>query len=321
MGYVRVIEQNGRDGSVDAKFNRTYQRQFLVEVDANTYGPWYATGAPGIPRIFNTHNEDTNAYCVNVVPTQDREDPTLFRVTAHYGYNLDGWAAGGNLASTGNPWVDSQQAGLPIADRVENPLLRPRDYDFATVVSGQEVLEFDVNGRPLLNTAGDPFFPPYTIEKPAVNLIIGLNSTDAPGDVWAAYYNYLNAAPMAIGPWTYAAKRARLRSVTAKRVNEQNVSYWRWMIAFEVRQDWRWRPRSQGYQAYINRTVGGVTVKKKELIKDAAQVRVAHPVGLDVDGYRCVVTESVVMGETIRTDNTYQHAWDVLPTMTFPSPL
>lgn len=321
MGYVRVIEQNGRSGSVDAKFQRTYKRNFLVEVDGPTYGPYYAASATGIPRIFDPHNEDPYAFCTNLDPQQDPEDQFLFHITATYGYSIDGWTSGNGFGGTGNPYVDSQQAGLPIADRVASPLSRPRDYDFDTIASGTEVVEFDVNGRPLLNTAGDPFNPPYTIEKPALSLVVGLNSSDAPGNVWAAYYNYLNASSMTIGPWTFGAKKARLRRVTAKRVNEQNISYWRWMIAFEIRPDWRWRPRSQGFRAYVNRTVGGSVVKKLEHITDAAGVRTSYPVGLDADGYERVVTESVVLGETVRTDNTYQHNWDVLPTVTFPSPL
>ena len=90
MAYTLFTEvAEGRTASVDQKFNRTYTRVFLVRTDAATYGPAYAASHPSLPVIFSAHNEDAFAYCLSISPSQDQGDPTLWRITVNYGYNVD----------------------------------------------------------------------------------------------------------------------------------------------------------------------------------------------------------------------------------------
>jgi len=90
MAYTLFTEvAEGRTASVDQKFNRTYTRVFLVRTDAASYGPAYAASHPSLPVIFSAHNEDANAYCLSISPSQDQGDPTLWRISVNYGYNVD----------------------------------------------------------------------------------------------------------------------------------------------------------------------------------------------------------------------------------------
>ena len=280
MAYTLFTEvSEGRQATVDAKFNRTYTRVFLVRTDAASYGPYYAGSHPSLPQMFDAHPEDADAYCISLSPVQDQNDPKLWRVTAQYSYNTDMVAS--NSAPSGNPAVDTQQQGQAPTSRVENPLSRPRDYSIST--NGYPwAIEQDRFGNPIENSAGDPFIPVPEITKAGATITVGLNSTSAPSAAWIGALGYLNASSYTIGAYVIGAGLSKLNGVNASLAYENGVSYWRWQLTFEYRPDgWAWVVANKGKRQTDVNNIGGPPVD----IVTAAGVPVANPVYLDAAGY------------------------------------
>jgi hypothetical protein len=238
MAYTLFSEVHaGRQATVDSKFNRTYQRVFLVRTDSATYGPYYAGSHPSLPAIFSAHPEDALAYCLTLAPSQDQDDPLLWRVTATYGYNLDMTTSGS--APSGNPAVDTQQQGVAPASRVQAPASRGRDYQIATNSYPLALAEAYYTGtnsmQPVENSAGEPLLPPLTGVYGGATITVGLNSLNSPSAAWIGSIGFVNAASYTIGPYVIGAKLAKLNSVNAQLVYENDVSYWRWSLVFEYR--------------------------------------------------------------------------------------
>ena len=280
MAYTLFTEvAEGRQATVDSKFNRTYTRVFLVRTDSPTYGPYYAGSHPSLPLIFSAYPDDANAFCLSLSPTQDQNDPLLWRVTAQYGYNTD--MAATNSAPSGNPAVDTQQQGQSPASRVANPLSRPRDYSISTN-SYPWAIEQDRFGNPLQNSAGDPFIPVPEIQKGGATITVGLNSTSSPSAAWINAIGYLNASSYTVGPYVIGAGLAKLNGVSASLAYENGISYWRWQLTFEYRPDgWAWVVANKGKrQININDPTGPLI----EIMSKAGGV-VSNPVYLDASGY------------------------------------
>lgn len=280
MAYTLFTEvAEGRQATVDSKFNRTYTRVFLVRTDSPTYGPYYAGSHPSLPLIFSAYPDDANAFCLSLSPAQDQNDPLLWRVTAQYGYNTD--MAATNSAPSGNPAVDTQQQGQSPASRVANPLSRPRDYSISTN-SYPWAIEQDRFGNPLQNSAGDPFIPVPEIQKGGATITVGLNSTSSPSAAWINAIGYLNASSYTVGPYVIGAGLAKLNGVSASLAYENGVSYWRWQLTFEYRPDgWAWVVANKGKrQVNINDPTGPLI----EIMSKAGGV-VSNPVYLDASGY------------------------------------
>jgi hypothetical protein len=303
MAYTLFTEvADGRQATVDSKFNRTYTRVFLVRTDSPTYGPVYAGSHPSLPLIFSAYPDDANAFCLSLSPAQDQNDPLLWRVTAQYGYNTD--MAATNSAPSGNPAVDTQQQGQSPASRVANPLSRPRDYSISTNAYPWAI-EQDRFGNPLQNSAGDPFIPVPEIQKGGATITVGLNSTSSPSAAWINAIGYLNAISYTVGPYVIGAGLAKLNAVSASLAYENGVNYWRWQLTFEYRPDgWAWVVANKGKrQVNINDPAGPLI----EIMSKAGGV-VSNPVYLDASGY-------ALLSSGARTYATYH----IYPRVAFPS--
>ena len=303
MAYTLFTEvHEGRQASVDAKFNRTYTRVFLVKTDANTYGPYCAGSHPSLPLIFSAPPEDANAYAISISPVQDQGDPKLWRVTVQYSYNTDMVAS--NSAPSGNPAVDTQQQGQAPASRVENPLSRPRDYSISSNTFPWAV-ETDRFGNAIQNSAGDPFIPVPEIQRGGATITVGLNSVNSPSAAWIGAIGYLNSSSYTVGPYVIGAGLAKLNGVSASLAYENGVSYWRWSLTFEYRPDgWAWVVANKGKRQTDANNPTGQPVD----IVTAAGVPVSNPVYLDAAGY------AIAPGGT-RTFATFH----IYPRVAFPS--
>lgn len=298
MAYTLFSEvSEGRTASVDQKFNRTYTRVFLVRTSDATYGPAYAASHPSLPIIFAAHNEDATAYCLSLSPSQDQGDPTLWRITANYGYNIDAPSAAS--APSGDPAVETQQTGQAPADRVENPLARPRDYSVSTT-SYPLGVTYDRNNNLIKNSADDPYLPPAEIVRGGANITVGLNSTSSPSAAWIAAIGSINASSYTIGPYVIGTALVKLNSVSANLVYENNVSYWRWTLSFE------YRPSGWAYVVADMGMFKKVSGTRKPI--DYNGVNVTVPVNLDGAGLPLAGGGTPVF-----------NAFHVYPRVTFPS--
>lgn len=304
MGYTLFAEvHEGRQASVDSKFQRTYTRVFLVGTDAGTYGPFYAGSHPSLPLIYSSYPEDPYAFCVRLSPSQDQDDPTLWRVTAEYSYNLDLGTGG-----TGNPAVDAQQAGQAPADRVPNPLLRPRDYSISSGTYPWAVYRArnpstGVYDKGITNSAGDPFLPPVEIQRAEATITVGLNATSSPSAAWLGSVGCVNSNSMLIGPYSVGVGTVKLNKVSAQFVFENNMSYWRWSLEFGYRSTWSVEILDQGLRELVSGSL--------KFIRDPATgEKVDQPVLLDGAGAK------LASGGT-----PYFRTFDVYPRVAFTTPL
>lgn len=336
MGYVRFTEvDQGRGGSVDQRYQRSYKRVFLVETDNPGYGPYYAGSHPSIPAVWSIHPEDPLAYCVGFNVENDQGDPTLWRITANYSYNADtAYGGGPGTGPTGNPAIDTQQQGIAPADRVQNPLSRPRDYQINTV-GFPEAAPYDIKGNPIVNSAGDPFLP--VAERMRYNAIInlGLNNLTPPSESWYSSLGRVNANTVTFimpnDTLTCAAKTLKLTGLNSVAAHENGVSYWRWSLTFEYKPfNTTWTtpgsitggwvqtsgttwPRlghmliliDQGKREYY-----AGTGKWKDITTEPNYAPVSQPVLFDGTGFKLANNQLP-----------YYKAWDIYESVTFPSPL
>lgn len=309
MAYTLFAEVHaGRQATVDAKYNRTYTRVFLVRTDSATYGPYYAGSHPSLPLIFSAHPEDANAFLLSLSPSQDQDDPLLWRVTATYGYNIDMAAAGS--APSGIPAVDTQQQGVAPASRVATPTSRGRDYQIATNSYPLSLAEAYYTGtnsmQPVENSAGEPLLPPLTGVYGGATITVGLNSVSSPSASWIQSIGYINAASYTIGPYVIGAKLAKLNSVSAQLVYENAVSYWRWSLVFE------YRPNGWGITlANMGKNVRTTAGSETRVPIAPNGIPISHPVFLNSTGTG-VWTSAEAVSVKYRTYLPYN-------TTTFPS--
>ncbi len=299
MAYTLFVEiHEGRQASVDSKFQRTYTRVFLVGTDSGNYGPAYAGSHPSLPIIFSQHPEDIAAFCVRLSPVQDGQDPTLWRVTAEYSYNPDLAMGGG----TGVPAIDGQQQGVAPASRSANPTTRPNDYSIATSTYPIAIYK-DYSGTAVLNSAGDPFLPPLEIQRAEATITVGLNSLNAPSGAWLASAGQVNANTMVIGAYVANPGQAKLNSISAQFLYENGINYWRWTLVFGYRTTWAAEVLNQG----LRELRAGKLVP---ILDDATGYKIDQPALLTAGGAKAAAGAT----PTYSTFNIY-------PRVTFPTPL
>lgn len=305
MGYTYFAEvAEARKATQDNRYQKQLTRQWLVRTDSASLGAVYAASHPSLPSQWALHPEDSLAYLTQLTSEQDQNDPLLWRVTAEYSYYTD---TAGQLA-TGNPAVDTQQAGQDPADREASPLLRPRDYTVSTATRAWAIWQGWDTGtstftKPIVNSAGDPFLPPVEVEKPAAIVSIGLNSATPPTVAWLNAVGSLNANSMVIGPYTVSAAQAKLTNVSAQRVYENGAAYWRWTVNFELRDNWEYKIMDAGRRELYT----APTTHKRAIIDPVSGQAVSQPVPLSAG--------------KVTTGSPVYLTFHIYPRYTFPTPM
>jgi hypothetical protein len=124
--------------------------------------------APGIPRVGDKYvgangETDIGCYCYSVQP-RSLDEPRWWEVTCTY--SNDG-------AKFGDAAKEQSDKGNKDSDKENNPTSRPprvtttwERYVFPAVV--------DVNGKPIVNSAGEPFDPPNEVEdlRPVISVTV-----------------------------------------------------------------------------------------------------------------------------------------------------
>ena len=299
MAYTLFTEiHEGRQASVDSKFQRTYTRVFLVGTDSGNFGPAYAGSHPSLPIIFSRHPEDIAAFCVRLTPVQDSNDSTLWRVTAEYSYNPDIAMGGG----TGNPAIDGQQQGISPAARSPIPTTRPNDYSVATSTYPMAVWR-DIDNNAVVNAAGDPFMPPLEIQRAEATITVGLNSLNAPSGAWLGSVGCLNSNTMVIGAYLANPGQAKLNSISAQFLYENGINYWRWTLVWGYRTTWAAELLNQG----LREKRDGKIVP---ILDDATGYKIDQPVLLTAAGAKAPVG---ALPNFL--------PFNIYPRVTFPTPL
>jgi hypothetical protein len=133
------VDEGGLQAGIDENFQRTYAIKYKV-MCTNGTGPGYVRNNLGWTIGTSTYaygsESDLNAKCNNITvdgPTFGPEP--VYSATVSFGKY--------------DPFVE---------EHIENPLSQPLKVTFEGV-SYQRVIDLDINGNPIDNTAGDPFDP------------------------------------------------------------------------------------------------------------------------------------------------------------------
>lgn len=230
---VTISERPDSTDSVDARLIRNVSRNWdmhsttrmssvaaslAFSVDQNIY-------------INTLHPDLSTLYCSTISVTEDVNSAEPFHhysVSASYTNNFDSGGEGtsGGGGSAGGA-TGGQQQGTPPGERIANPVLRPVDIK----VSGQTMqvsLRQDANGKPYINTAGDPISPAPTRAVPTVKITIGRNYAICPGNMFQHIGKINNAAlTIPIANLSYPAYGLKFATLDAEPVYESGISYWR----------------------------------------------------------------------------------------------
>ena len=230
---VTISERPDSTDSVDARLIRNVSRNWdmhsttrmssvaaslAFSVDQNIY-------------INTLHPDLSTLYCSTISVTENvnsAEPYHHYSVSASYTNNFDSGGEGtsGGGGSAGGATAGQQQ-GTPPNERVENPVLRPVDIK----VSGQTMqvsLRQDANGKPYINTAGDPISPAPTRAVPTVKITVGRNYLICPGNMFQHIGKINNAAlTVPIANLSYPVYGLKFATLDAEPVNEGGIRYWR----------------------------------------------------------------------------------------------
>jgi len=224
-----------RKGTLDKSYQNTYTRTFIVhtdtieQTDISIYNAIY--GHASCPQIGDNYPGDSDTYCQNVNITPEQSDPQTWKVTIEYSSNPDASSTSSG-GSTPPPQVETQQAGQKPESREANPTLRPPDFKVNFV-------SFPYIVPNIINSAGDPFVPPITVEKFRPVFSIGCNVSSINSYTLATYIGKVNSTSVTFTTGTgcvlsIPAKTGKIKNINTELLLEGSFQYWRLTYEIEV---------------------------------------------------------------------------------------
>ena len=300
MAIIDVKETfRNRTLAQDSKYQVTINRQFLVISDLINEFMVNVTTADGIPTMFDIHPEYETAVMVGASAKQDSSEPRSWIVDCNYSTNPDAASPSGAGGSTEqSPEVASQQKGSEPANRIENPLERPADIQLSTGFQSY-VMEksFSPGATKVCNTAGEMFSTPLMFRFPFLIINCSRNVLNFDISKLNYYVDRTNNASVTLfgGNTGIAAKSIGagdllVENISANRVLENNVSYWRVSMVLHVIVPNSWvnlpENESPGFDARLrnvgfNGFISGSSTALKPLVAGAKV-----PSDLDINGYK-----------------------------------
>ena len=270
MPTTYTVIETGITANVDESGNRSYTRKFVVKVSAAVSSLDVLQGGqvadPPLPRfgqimVTKSGTPDGSAVCIGLDVAQRSESVYLWDVTANYSSRV---RAGGSVSfggsgagASGGGKVPAASGGLPAAPDapqsggaaggsastttptiIENPLSRPAKFSWSSVKT-QEILEFDIDGNKVTNSANQPFDPPVRTEMAHPQLVVTKNMpiTTVVSSWIRTYVGAINSAT-----WKgFPAKSLKLNDISATSENENGIWFWAMTFTFEHRPG-KWNP-------------------------------------------------------------------------------
>ncbi|HUX15813.1 MAG TPA: hypothetical protein VMW52_05025 [Phycisphaerae bacterium] len=209
--------------------------------------------APGIPRRGDKHPGDPFAFCRRIVPESLGKGQILWRVTAEY-YTPGGGGGAGDST---------------------NPLDQPADVSWGFEQISQQV-DTDLGGKPLVNSAGEPFdlAPEISFARP----VLSISRNEARFDSALAAEFCGGRGAVNSGSFRGWAKGTVLvRNISAQSQRAGDFAYDR--VTYELLFDsagWNLQPLNVGYQQLVD--------GERQLIRDAQGQPLSRPAALNKDG-------------------------------------
>lgn len=264
MAVIKVGEHYDREGSINSKFERIYRRSWLVQTDSKTTGRIAVRESVPvrIGNVFSCDGEtDAGSFCNDISVK-----------------SLSG-------ASAGKEWIVTATYGpYDPSTNASNPLERPIE------VSGgfsefEEIVDVDVDGNPVVNSAGEPFANPVMRDDPRPDLMIVTNAKTLDLNLIYTYRRAVNSDEF----WGANPGQVRVASITWQYLHHADIGYYyKITYTFKFKKDgWQIRLQDKGMRVL---NAGGTALEKVKFNGIPAD----EPVFLDGNGRAKALTADVV---------------------------
>lgn len=222
---TETFEGRAATGSEDGQRERN--RIFYVNTDDATLGVDEVALALPVQRgdiwvsPYGTH--DFGCTC-RAVEIRERESPYEWIATVKY--TSKPLASSGAQSGGGGSGANSN---LPEQTQIENPLERPAEIRFGTAKERVPAIK-DRHGDPFVNSAGDPFDPPYEVDQVRETITITWNRASWHAGLVTQYVDHLNSSDWLSIP----AGFAKCTELTADRHFENGLYYFRVTMTVEL---------------------------------------------------------------------------------------
>lgn len=207
MAIVSVKRLFRETSSQTVNGQRQIVWNYLVKTDAMSDGPEAAEGASdgvtSIPAYGSAHPTDATCVVKSRVAQPISDDPFNFLVRVTF------------ETIKGN-----------ASEEIQDPLERPWEYSVTADESTEDYFR-DVDGNPLVNSAGQPLR--QLLQRDNSTLVINLvyNYASFLPSVSEPYKNTLNAAEIIIKGETYPARKLKMSPITMQEVTEGSTTFYR----------------------------------------------------------------------------------------------
>lgn len=248
MAVVLINEITGRDGSRDVDTNRRYRRTWLMRTSVPDDGVDVVLAASPVARndpyeYVNTSGEvpttvkDPLMVCIDVRASQDNaNDPRDWRLTAEY-------------------------VGI------DDPLAQPAEVEY-NPTRYQKSLVVDLDGKPVVNAANDPFETGITVDRTRFTLTISKPVLDWDPVAALEFQDSVNQETFVptVGKPGFPAKTCKL-TWGAKRVRRAgNTFYWLRTSVIDIDlEGWNVKLRNAGLNELVYDPAGEIVINKKRI--------------------------------------------------------
>jgi hypothetical protein len=273
VAILSVLDITGRKGKDDDGMKREHTRLLRARCDRMDHTPADILADDRVPRKFQLCPWDLSALCASREAVQDAEDPFVWLCTLEYRSRLRG--------------------KTDPAQRQENPLDRPAEVDVDWEQFQRTTAE-DIDGKTILNSAGDPPVDGVQVDDNRPLLTITRNQASFDLSLAIIYYDAVNTDPFLI----FQPDTLKIR-LKARHQFENEVFFWRVTASLHCRREryeadaaghqvqvggWKFRLLDQGYRAFDLAEAGLPDRKARTILDKSTGQPVSHPALLDGKG-------------------------------------
>ncbi|MBE7197886.1 MAG: hypothetical protein INR70_08795 [Parafilimonas terrae] len=258
MALLAISDPQAASASKNGSYERNYERTYLAYFDIADDEHYVLTHC-GID-VFNAHPSAPASLVNNVAVKPNAGNG----ITVHNGVKCRCWA----VTVGWGPWNPTAKGS--------NPLTQPTRYRTEFIVRNEPAF-VDIDGAPILNTAGDPYDPGIEAEPLVMVLTVSRNEASPNPVTLAALSNSTNLASWnGFDPRT--VKLAPVKIPEPDYDQESNTNYRKMEYVFEI------DPRGHRKKV-VNRGVRVLDANGKPTAALDAQFKpVKEPVLLDING-------------------------------------
>jgi hypothetical protein len=185
--------------------------------------------------------------------------------------------------------IEASYSSAPVEDGAaeENPLNKPAKITWRSNQYRQAIFE-DIDGRALLNSAGDWFDPPVEVDRSRWTATVSKNVATVPSYI-LDYEDAINNNSFTIAGVAVEQYTAKIQDISISELKiEKEFLYYEFSYTLEFRRE-KWQPYrilDQGLRRKVTKTVEGQTVTNLEHIMDISTPPrpITSPVLLDLAG-------------------------------------